>query len=200
MGIVVLALQWLTSTGPKDAWTLHGLWPDNCDGTQGPRNGCDRTRNYNDMREIISKDPKLWDQMNTYFSSFKGDNPSFWTHEWTKHGTCVSTLQPDCYDNYEPKQEVRDFFNKTLELRQRFDLFPVLQEGNLKPGRLYSRNQWLEALQPVFGKSVVLRCRGNMIQEVHIFLQVYGKDRYELTGALSHSNCPTRINYPAKNL
>ncbi|KXN71528.1 hypothetical protein CONCODRAFT_5784, partial [Conidiobolus coronatus NRRL 28638] len=52
MGVVVLAVQWIQNSGPSDEWTLHGLWPNNCDGSYGPSSGCDKSRKYSNMREI----------------------------------------------------------------------------------------------------------------------------------------------------
>lgn len=34
----------------------------------------------------------------------------------TKHGTCISTLNPDCYADHTPTEEVVDFFQKTVDL------------------------------------------------------------------------------------
>ena len=38
-------------TGPDDSWTLHGLWPDNCDGTYEAN--CDPRRAYTNITEIL---------------------------------------------------------------------------------------------------------------------------------------------------
>lgn len=52
----------------------------------------------------------------------------FWSHEWSKHGTCVSTLRPTCYgDSYQKYQDVIDYFEKVLELRDTYDLYGALK-------------------------------------------------------------------------
>lgn len=54
--------------------------------------------------------------MSEYWKDFRGDDNHLWEHEWNKHGTCVSTLEPDCYEDYLPQQEVVDYFDKTVEV------------------------------------------------------------------------------------
>ena len=54
--------------------------------------------------------------MKTYWLPDRGAPESFWEHEWNKHGTCINTLAPSCYgDNYQPGDEVVDFFHKAVE-------------------------------------------------------------------------------------
>jgi hypothetical protein len=38
-------------TGPVDSWTVHGLWPDNCDGTYEA--SCDDLRAYTNISAIL---------------------------------------------------------------------------------------------------------------------------------------------------
>ena len=54
-----------------------------------------------------------------------GDDETFWEHEWNKHGTCVNTIEPDCYENYKPQVEVGEFFAKTVELFKGLDTYRV---------------------------------------------------------------------------
>ncbi|KMQ46582.1 putative ribonuclease T2 [Trichophyton rubrum] len=73
------------ATGPEDSWTIHGLWPDNCDGTY--EQFCDMSRQYSNITQILQaqgKDDTL-NYMMKYFKDYKGDDESFWEHEWNKH-------------------------------------------------------------------------------------------------------------------
>lgn len=54
--------------------------------------------------------------MNTYWNSDDETNEEFWEHEWATHGTCVSTLDPSCYTDYETGIEAVDFFQITVDL------------------------------------------------------------------------------------
>lgn len=54
--------------------------------------------------------------MNTYWNSYDETNEEFWEHEWSTHGTCVSTLDPSCYTDYETGIEAVDFFQITVDL------------------------------------------------------------------------------------
>lgn len=38
-------------TGPTNSWTIHGLWPDHCDGTYDAN--CDATRAYTNITQIL---------------------------------------------------------------------------------------------------------------------------------------------------
>jgi ribonuclease T2 len=44
--------------------------------------------------------------------------------QWSKHGTCISTLDPKCYDNYVVAQEVVDYFQAAVAL---FGALPTFQ-------------------------------------------------------------------------
>jgi ribonuclease T2 len=96
-GILLLAQYWApgwnSSLGPATSWTLHGLWPDFCDGTYPAY--CDVTREYADPVELVKeRDYGLWMWMNEYWVDVEGYEEGLWKHEWDKHGTCMSTLEP----------------------------------------------------------------------------------------------------------
>ncbi len=37
---------------PSDSWAIHGLWPNNCDGTYSE--DCDKSRDYTDITTLLS--------------------------------------------------------------------------------------------------------------------------------------------------
>ncbi len=104
---------------------LKGTRPDNCDGTY--ESYCDPSRQYSNITSIIEASGRtaLLDYMSTYWKDYKGDDEDFWEHEWNKHGTCISTLEPNCYTNYAPQQDVVDYFQKTVDLFKELNSYQV---------------------------------------------------------------------------
>lgn len=84
--------------------------------------------------------------MDIYWKDSGGDDESFWSHEWDKHGTCISTLEPSCYNDYTANQEVADFFQKTVDLFQGLNSYTVSPFTSLNhPERAYqlSEVKWI---------------------------------------------------------
>ncbi|KAI9297310.1 base non specific RNase Rh [Neoconidiobolus thromboides FSU 785] len=198
MGLLVLALQWIPGLGPRDAFTVHGLWPNNCDGTYGSAEGCDTSRNYNDLDAIVGADSSLESDMNTYWASYKGDNPAFWEHEWSKHGTCYSVFAPNCYSSYSKGQDARDYFKTGLKLRSEFNLYQTLKSSGIVPGGSYPRNDFIAALNKL-GAQVQLICKSGAINEIRLHMYVTGKDNFQITNSPAMGSCPKTIRYPIKN-
>jgi ribonuclease T2 len=122
----------LTFPGPIDAWTIHGLWPDRCDGTYEA--SCDASREYTNITAILNSygNTDLLSYMDTNWKDYQGNDESFWEHEWGKHGTCISTLETSCYDNYTPQAEVVDYFEKAVELNKGLDSYKVNRSKSCK--------------------------------------------------------------------
>ncbi|KAJ2720612.1 hypothetical protein GGI07_004492 [Coemansia sp. Benny D115] len=212
-GLLVLAQQWDLRWGPSKAFTVHGLWPDTCDGKQLPAGGCDRERAYTNISSIIQhSDPMLFADMTTYWPSNKGDNNWFWTHEWVKHGTCVSTLHPRCYaahseDGYVPQQEVSDYFRSILQLREKYDLYkalaasgivPTEPETGRRPKNTYTIKQFKKAIFDAWGVEPNVRCVGRRLQEVYLWFKVRGRDNYYPVEPWGRDSC-SLISYQRKS-
>ncbi|KAJ9086291.1 hypothetical protein DSO57_1005568 [Entomophthora muscae] len=197
IGSLVLAQQWISGLGPVDAFTLHGLWPNHCDGTFTPSNGCDSRRLYKNVSQIVKGDDDLYEDMQTYWPSYKGNAGEFWSHEWGKHGTCLSTVEPRCLANSTPGEDVLAYFRLALKNRDKFDLFKVLSSQNIMPGRSYPRQDILNALATM-GADSVLICKGKKLQEVRSTFHVRGSDDYVIVDNPAKSNCPSTITYERK--
>lgn len=115
----------MTKTPPLNDRTDLLFRPDHCDG--GFDQFCDHKRNYNNISLILVDAGRgdLLDYMKEYFKDYKGDDDSLYSHEFSKHGTCISTLNPNCYTDYYPQEEVVDYFNKTVEIFQRLPSYEV---------------------------------------------------------------------------
>ena len=78
----LLAMQ--SVEGCTDGWTLHGLWAQWQNGCQGPQ--------FNESAiEDLMKD------LDEYWPSCQGGDESFWSHEWSKHGTCSGLTEHDYF-------------------------------------------------------------------------------------------------------
>ncbi|QIW96728.1 hypothetical protein AMS68_002246 [Peltaster fructicola] len=194
------------SSGPSNSWTIHGLWPDNCDGTYEAN--CDSTRAYTNITDILNSfgQQDLLNYMNTYWTSNTGSAETFWEHEWGKHGTCISTLQPSCYTNYQPTEEVPDFFNKVVGLFKTLPTYQWLSDAGITPSssQTYTLSQITNALtKNRDGHSVYLGCNNGALDEVWYFFNVRGSVQtgtFVATDSLSTGNCPsTGIKYLPKS-
>lgn len=165
------------ATGPTNSWTIHGLWPDHCDGTFDAT--CDPNRQYTNITAILTAagQTSLLSYMNTYWKNNAGTDESFWEHEWGKHGTCISTLEPDCYTNYVPQEEVVDFFTKTVSLFQSLPSYTWLSNAGIVPSSTatYTSAAILAALKTPRGVTAVIQCANtNQLDEIWYFYDVKG--------------------------
>ncbi|KAK1917208.1 hypothetical protein P3342_012053 [Pyrenophora teres f. teres] len=194
------------STGPVDSWTVHGLWPDLCDGTYEAN--CDSSRSYSNISAILNSfgATDLLSYMSTYWKDYQGKDDSFWGHEWSKHGTCVSTLAPDCYDEHKPTEEVVDFFQKTVDLFKTLPSYEWLSEAGITPStsKTYTFSDIQNAIQAKRpGVSVTLGCKSGALNEIWYHFDVRGSlqtgDFVPANPDGSKSSCPqTGIKYIPK--
>ncbi|KAE8352599.1 ribonuclease T2-like protein [Aspergillus coremiiformis] len=193
------------AVGPDDSWTIHGLWPDHCDG--GFDQYCDSKRRYSNISLILTDSGRgdLLDEMRTFWKDYKGDDPNLWEHEWNKHGTCISTLETHCYDVYYPQQDVVDYFDKTVELFHQLPTYETLSGAGIVPSytETYSLREIQDTLSKAHGAEVTVRCRHHNLNEVWYFFNVAGPLQ---TGKFvasnpdgQTSNCPSKgIRYQPK--
>ncbi|KAG0331082.1 low-affinity phosphate transporter [Podila horticola] len=207
-GLIVHSQQWHRDMGPNDKFTMHGLWPNNCDGSHG-RNSmhCDPNREYNNVEDILSNYPDarvgFLDDMHKYWPSYQPNvrNPDFnrfWSHEWGTHGTCVSTLGPSCMDE---DMAVYKYFDKGLELREEYDIHAALAAHNITPGETrYSVDDMINAIEQELKVGAAVSCKhGRDPLEFHLFFEVQNKDQYKPVkrpaSTSKAENCPSGMVY-----
>ncbi|KAH8692666.1 putative ribonuclease T2 family [Talaromyces proteolyticus] len=184
------------AVGPDDSWTIHGLWPDHCDG--GFDQYCDSHRRYSNISLILVDSGRgdLLEYMQTYWKDFRGDDPDLWEHEWNKHGTCISTLETKCYSDYVPQEEVVDYFDKSVDLFKGLPSFETLSKAGIVPSHdeTYDFADIQEALDAAHGAQVTVRCRRGALNEIWYHFNVAGRlqtGRFEPADAVGGgSNCP----------
>lgn len=155
--------------------TLTITRPDNCDGTYEAT--CDQNRQYTNITEILSAGaPDTLSYMQTYWKDYQGDDETFWEHEFGKHGTCISTLDPECYDNYSSGDEAVDFFNKAVELFKTLPSYTWLTDAGIVPSSsaTYTLAEIQAALSAKHGKDVVINCDGDSLNELWYQYNVQG--------------------------
>ncbi|KAM0749163.1 ribonuclease T2 [Meredithblackwellia eburnea MCA 4105] len=158
--------------GPVDSWTEHGLWADYC--TEDPHNwpyDCDSKRFHTgaELRKILQNETELVDYMEKYWIPDAGSTDSFWSHEWNKHGTCVSTMEPHCYPDYKENEEVVEYFKKAVSIFKSLPTYDWLKEHDIVPSRTktYTLDQLQAAARDKFeGHEAIWGCRGNQLNQV----------------------------------
>lgn len=182
--------------GPNDMFTLHGLWPDNCDGQY--EQFCDNSMNIRSAREILQEhnEIELLRKMEKVWKNFNGNDDSLWVHEFNKHATCLSTIKESCYLNFKKDQNVIDFFKKTVELYEELPTYEWLAENGIVPSndQLYSKKQIEDTLSARFGQPVFIKCnKYHALQEVWYFYHLRGSvinGDYVAIPSLLNSQCP----------
>ncbi|GMG21041.1 unnamed protein product [Ambrosiozyma monospora] len=148
--------------GPDDMFTLHGLWPDLCNGQF--EQFCDDSMNI-ESAETILKDfgeEDLLKKMKLFWKNYNGNDESLWIHEFNKHGTCMNTIKSHCYDQstYKKNQNVVDFYKKTVELFEDLPTYKWLSENGIVASQTqtYTRKQIEDTLSARFGQPVFVKC------------------------------------------
>lgn len=144
--------------------------------------------------------------MRKYWVSDSGSDESFWEHEYNKHATCISTLQPHCYTDYKPTEQVADFFNRVVSLFKTLPTYTWLSDAGITPSnsKTYTSAEIQAALSKQHGgKDVYLGCSDGALDQVYYYFNVRGSVQTgtfvpaENTGGTS---CPaTGIKYPPKS-
>ncbi|KAF8434336.1 base non-specific acid ribonuclease [Boletus edulis BED1] len=150
-GLLLQTQFWDTNVpgSPPDSWTIHGLWPDNCDGTY--IENCDPSRAYDIPNLLVEQGASATlDYMQQFWLNADGTNEHLWNHEWSTHGTCYSTLQPSCLPQGNPEgSEAVSYFQTIVQLFQTLPTYTWLANAGIEPSyhRTYTLSEILSALE-----------------------------------------------------
>ncbi|KAF9914646.1 ribonuclease T2-like, partial [Linnemannia zychae] len=193
IGVLVLVQQWSPGVGPSDEFTMHGIWPDTCDGAQGGNStGCDADRIFCDIEHRLEKYSQAHDTVPSsfmknlydYWPSCNGDNNAFWSHEWSKHGTCISTLHPSCSSRFVEDEDVYNYFSTGIALRSKYNLYKALAEADdpILPGSSPHIDDIHRAIMKAFGVDAMIWCdSANNLNEISLYFNVQNRDQYTIT-------------------
>ncbi|THV07484.1 ribonuclease T2 [Dendrothele bispora CBS 962.96] len=207
-GLLLQTQFWDTSpsTGPSDSWTIHGLWPDNCDGTFSEN--CDSSRNQNDITSLLQDagaDSTL-DFMKEFWVDINGNDESFWAHEWNTHGTCYSTLRPTCLPSGSPDgTDAVAFFQTVVKLFKTLPTFTFLQNQGITPSssKTFTLSQLENALTAEAGVKPALTCSGSNLNAISWYFNLKGSiidGQFVPINSPESSSCPSSgIKYPLKS-
>lgn len=116
-------------------------------GTLGP-GFCDNSKPFypEDISAIESQLDRYWTPVQEH-----GAKTQFWSHEWTKHGTCAAQLPAF-------SSPLR-YFGKGLEWMQgSYNMLTVLNSAGIIPGRKYYVQDILGGVKDVLGKNPQVIC------------------------------------------
>ena len=150
---LLLVEQWPGTIGVKSpGFTLHGLWPSRT-GVNVANYPCQCTNETFDVSLLSS----IMTTLDTYWPSAEGANPTFWSHEYEKHGTCAEALPA-------LNSELL-FFTGALNLRQNQNSIGLLAKVGITPSS--SATYKVAAISAAFPQVTILKCNpSNMLQEV----------------------------------
>ncbi|KAI5777180.1 ribonuclease-like protein T2 [Geopyxis carbonaria] len=193
------------AVGPSNSWTIHGLWPDRCDGTYDA--SCDASRAYTGIASTLTAagEGALLAYMQTYWKDYQGDDASLWEHEWAKHGTCISTMETRCYTAYTAREELVDYLQTTVALFKTRNTYAILAAAGITPSgsKTYAASAIQAALTAAHGKAVTIGCDGSTFNEVWFHYNVRGSVQ---TGTFvpaapdgTKSTCSGNVSYKVKS-
>ena len=158
---LVLAFTWApgfcTSLGSEcatskvtNSWTIHGLWPSRNQQTSKPAFCEGDPFNTNNLSA------KLLNQLSIAWPTYKQSNTdqSFWSYEWSKHGTCALQGDSDTF----PSQS--SYFSRTLELYNQYNFSSILEDNSIFPGSTTSLSELKTTFSRHFGlyNTVTFQC------------------------------------------
>ncbi|KAK4035308.1 ribonuclease Le2 [Parachaetomium inaequale] len=201
-GLVLSTQFWDTYTGlesegqllPENSWTLHGLWPDFCNGSWTQY--CDLNRQYDPhpspntttgtaggtpvppyagptvdtfLTALGKPGRTLLAWMNNFWIAQNQPNTELWAHEYSKHATCFSTFAPSCFTASALKKhkDLLTYFSVAAEYFNRLPTYDWLAAKAIKPSNStgYALSAIQSALAARHGATPYIGCSGPRYNE-----------------------------------
>ncbi|CAN6484565.1 unnamed protein product [Victoria cruziana] len=157
---------------PYADFGIHGLWPNYDDG--GYPSNCDNGSPF-----LPSEISDLRDEMEKEWPSFScpsSDGVKFWSHEWTKHGTCSESVL-----------DQHDYFEAALRLKAQVNLFDILSRAGIHPdGGFYTMESIRNTIQKATGLNPGIECNTDGNRQSQLFQVFLCVD----TTATNFIDCP----------
>lgn len=176
---------------PKSSWSIHGLWPDFCDGSYTQY--CDLSRQYDPAPSPNTTNGKsngtpvpaykgesidkwfepygkldLLAYMNKYWIGQYDPNWFLWAHEYSKHATCFSTFQTECWGPKAPKYaDLFEFFETVITYFRQLPTYQWLADSGIRPSNstAYTLSDIQKALTKEYGFVPYVGCSGPRYNE-----------------------------------
>ncbi|KAJ7481046.1 RNase Gf29 [Mycena galericulata] len=180
-GLLLQTQFWDTSpsTGPSNSWTIHGLWPDECN--LSFQENCDSSRAYTGISSLLTAQggSSTLDFMNTFWKNDPNDgsDEELWEHEWETHGTCYSTLEVDCLPSGSPKgAEAVAFFETVVKLFQTLPTYQFLANQGITPSSstTHTLASLTAAVKAEYGFTPSFDCTGSDLGGASYYFHLIG--------------------------
>ncbi|GAA5827978.1 hypothetical protein JCM11251_005675 [Rhodosporidiobolus azoricus] len=134
--------------------STYGTYPEYCDSAR-------EASNIYEILENHGQGGQLLDYIKEHWVSNTGDNESLVSHEWDKHGTCMSTLDTECYGKkYKSQEGIVDYVERTVALHKQLPTYDWLAAGGVVPSETarYTLAQLQAVAKKQHGHEIVWGC------------------------------------------
>ncbi|KAF8078939.1 ribonuclease T2-like protein [Lyophyllum atratum] len=184
-----------------------GLWPDHCDQTFDQN--CDPSRAYTSISSLLTAQgaSDTLSYMQQYWVDINGQNEQFWAHEWSTHGTCMSTLKRTCLPSGSATgAEAVAFFQTVVKLFKSLPTYTWLANAGITPSstKTYTLSALQSALQSASGGfTPALDCTSGALNAISWYFNLKGSiidGTFVPLTSPKIGSCPsTGIKYPLKS-
>lgn len=141
----------------KNIWTIHGLWPSN---RYGKHPSYCNNEKYNPNLISSSLRTMMEEKWPTF--NLKMNTESFWSYEWSKHGTCALEL--------ESTNSVPKYFSKTIRLLDQYNVGTIFAESGIVAGRAYHYKDLFKVIENTIGVKTFINCATNPVRILTIII------------------------------